>query len=264
MKLARYVLARLHNVYDDFVWRRLLTKFGILRSTSGLSRRAKKMVEVRYAVEERANVALAVASMYPGGDYFEFGSAGFRTLRNFLTAFDLNDLPQKLPETRFFAFDVFGDIDAGRGVPAGEAWYFEHYRGNAAYGVDRRDLMRHDLLLDRCEVVKGYFADTLNEVLKERLRREGRRIGFAFLDCNIGSSYRTCFDFIIEFIRQDRVFVYMDEYFITLEVPAMFGAFARKAEERYGLKPHYVRSAGGFGALFCLMSERQASPAWES
>src|SRR5689334_5798194 len=99
MKLLRYALARWRNVYDDFVWRRLVTNFGILRSTRRLSRRAKKIAEVRYAVEERAKVALAVASMYPGGDYFEFGSAGFRTLRNFLTAFDLNDLPQALPET---------------------------------------------------------------------------------------------------------------------------------------------------------------------
>lgn len=258
MKVLRYIIAKLHNVYDDLVWRRLVTNFGILRSTRRLSKRARKIAEVRYAVEERAKIALAVASMYPGGDYFEFGSAGFRTLRNFLTAFDLNDLPRALPDTRFFAFDVFGDVDAGRGMPKGEEWYFEHYRGEDAYGIDRRDLRRHGLLLDRCEFVKGYFEDTLNDALKDRLRREGRRIGFAFLDCNISSSYRTCFDFIAEFIREDRVFIYMDEYFITLDVPAMFEDFARKAWTRHGLKSYYVCNAGGFGALFCLMIEQPA------
>jgi hypothetical protein len=33
---------------------------------------------------------MMAAQFFPGGDYFEFGSEGAGTLRNFLTAFDLN------------------------------------------------------------------------------------------------------------------------------------------------------------------------------
>src|SRR5882757_8644870 len=117
----------------QFASRTITDRDGILRSSRLLSRGAKRKLELRYAMEERAQIALAVASMYPGGDYFEFGSAGFRTLRNFLTAFDLNDRPTQSPDTKFFAFDVFGDVDSGQGVPDGEEWYYRDYRGVSSH-----------------------------------------------------------------------------------------------------------------------------------
>jgi hypothetical protein len=43
---------------------------------------------------------------------------------------------------------------------------------------------------------QGYFQETLNDAFKEELRREGRKIGFAFLDCNLSSSYKVCFEFL--------------------------------------------------------------------
>jgi hypothetical protein len=203
-------------------------------------------------MRERADIALAVASMYPGGDYFEFGCAGFRTFRNFLTAFDLNDRPTLSPDTKFFAFDVFGDVDAGSG-PRGERAYFEHYRGKSIYRQNFEQLKRHHLLGDRIEIVKGYFDDTLNEAFKLRMRKEGRAVGFAFLDCNIPSSYKTCFDFLEEFIKSGRAFVYMDEYFCTEGVPELFEKFCSTVRQRHHMRAHYVRNAGGFGALFCFM-----------
>ena len=115
---------------------------GCLRSSRLLPQRLKLSFADRYAYQERAEIALTVAGMYPGGDYFEFGSASFRTFRNFLTAFDLNGLSVKLPETRFVAFDVFGDLDAG-GVPPSDAWYFNNYRGDRSYRVAEDQLRRH-------------------------------------------------------------------------------------------------------------------------
>jgi hypothetical protein len=62
-------------------------------------------------------------------------------------------------------------------------------------------------------------------------------------------------------MRPDRSFIYMDEYFLTLEVPEMFAEFCDKLRERYGLAARYIRNAGAFGALFILMQEpRIASP----
>jgi hypothetical protein len=46
------------------------------------------------------------------------------------------------------------------------------------------------LMAGRVELIKGYFKDTLNDVFKARLRAENRRIGVAFLDCNIPSLAR--------------------------------------------------------------------------
>jgi len=248
------------GIAADAIWRTMFRYSGTLRSSRLLPSRLKTSFAYRYAGQERAEIALTVAGMYPGGDYFEFGSEGFNTFRNFLTAFDINGLTTKLPDTHFFAFDVFGDLDSGRGIREEDSWYFERYRGDAHYREAERRLRKHGLLLDRCEFVKGYFEDTLNDAFKSRLDREGRKVGFAFLDCNISSSYRTCFEFLEGFMRTDRSFVYMDEYFLTLDVPQMFDEFCCRLRERYGLAVRYVRNAGSFGALFCLMQEGVLKP----
>ncbi len=246
------IASEARGLVADATWSRMFRHNGIMRSSRFLPSRLKRLFEMRYAMRQRAEIALAVASMYPGADYFEFGCAGFRTLRNFLTAFDLNDRPALSPGTKFFAFDIFGDVDAGGG-PRGEAAYFEHYRGDEIYRENFRQLQRHGLFADHIEIVKGYFEDTLNEQFRARLRKEGRRVGFAFLDCNIPSSYKTCFDFLEEFIQPGRAFVYMDEYFCTEGVPELFEKFCSGVRQRHQLRAHYVRNAGAFGALFCFM-----------
>jgi hypothetical protein len=251
------LVSEARGIVADAAWSRMFRHSGIMRSSRYLPSRLKRVFEGRYAMRERAEVALAVASMYPGGDYFEFGCAGFRTFRNFLTAFDLNDRPTLSPDTKFFAFDIFGDVNAGGG-PRGESDYFEHYRGDDVYRENFLQLKRHRLLADRIEIVKGYFEDTLNEKFRIRLRKERRRVGFAFLDCNIPSSYKTCFDFLEEFLQEGRAFLYMDEYFCTEGVPDLFDKFCSAVRDRHSLKAYYVRNAGAFGALFCFM---RAEPA---
>jgi hypothetical protein len=250
---AKDVLNEFRGFVAEGLWRRMIRYHGKLRSSRVLPARLKQSFAGRYHFEERSQIALAAASMYPGGDYFEFGSEGFHTFRNFLTAFDLNGLTTKLPDVKFWAFDAFGEIEAGRGVPADDAWYFEQYRGQAKYRLADRHLRKHGLLLDRYEIVKGYFEDTLDEQLKARLRRERRRIGFAFIDCNITSSYRTVFQFLPEFMNAGRCLVYMDEYFLVPDVPPMFEAFSSEMTRLHNARPYYVRNAGTFGALFCFM-----------
>jgi hypothetical protein len=251
------IVSELRGLLAEAAWPRMFRHSGIMRSSRYLPARLKRVFEGRYAMRERAEIALAVASMYAGGDYFEFGCAGFRTLRNFLTAFDLNDRPALSPNTKFFAFDIFGDVDSGGG-PRGEPAYFEHYRGDEIYRENFLQLQRHRLLTDRIEIVKGYFEDTLNEKFRTRLRNENRRVGFAFLDCNIPSSYKTCFDFLEEFMQAGRAFVYMDEYFCTGGVPELFEKFSSAVRQRHQMRAHYVRNAGGFGALFCFMPAERA------
>lgn len=255
---TRDMLNEARGLVAEALWQRMVRYHGKLRSSRLLPARLKHSFAGRHHFEERTQIALAVAGMYPGGDYFEFGSAGFHTLRNFLTAFDMNDLARKHPHTRFFAFDLFGAVDAGNGVPQHDAWYFEQYRGDANYRIAERQLQQHGLLLDRCEMVKGYFEDTLNDALTGRLRNEQRSIGFAFIDCNIAPSYKTVFRFLPEFMRNDRCFIYMDEFFIVPDVPIMFEQFCDEMRRLHAHRAYYVRNAGTFGALYCFMSDRAA------
>jgi hypothetical protein len=256
MSLANDALKDVRGLATDAIWNRMIQHNGRLRSSRWLPARLKEAFANRWAIKERSEIALTVASMYSGGDYFEFGSESFTTLMNFLTAFDLNSRnTAALKDTHFFAFDVFGAVDAGRGMPEQDRWYYEQYRGESRYREDERRLRQHNPFPDRCELVKGYFEDTLNDEFKERLRCEKRSVGFAFLDCNIAPSYQTCFDFLVEFMRPDRSFIYMDEYFLTLEVPEIFAQFCENVREKYGLTARYIRNAGAFGALFIFMQK---------
>jgi hypothetical protein len=242
---------------DSLIRRRMIGSDGRLRTTKHLPRRFRESFATYYACRERVDIALMVANQYPGGDYFEFGSEGLRTFCNFLSAFHLNGHAEGMPGVKFFAFDVFGEPKPDRLLTGVEKPYFAVYKGLGSYHYRKAEarLRNHGLMLDRCELVKGHFEDTLSDAFKERLRAENRRVGFAFLDFNNASSYKTSFDFLQEFMNESRAFIYMDEYFQTDEVPLLFDAFCAAVRERHGLRARYVRNAGAYGALFILMKE---------
>lgn len=243
--------------FEAFIRLCLISHDGRLRTTKFLPWYIRRSIANQLAYRDWAQIAFTVANQFPGGDYFEFGSEGFRTLRNFLSAFHLNRHENRFPDTRFFAFDVFGEPKPSEALTDIEKPYFAIYKGlgDYHYRTAERRLRRHGLMLDRVELVKGHFKHTLNDAFKARLRAENRRVGFAFLDCNLPPSYKTCFDFLQDFIREDRAFIYMDEYFQFNEVPGLFEDFCAAIKERYSMRAHYIRNSGGFGALFILMKE---------
>jgi Macrocin-O-methyltransferase (TylF) len=249
------------GVFEGAIRRCMFSHDGRLRTTKYIPWYFRRSFANHFASREWAEIALIVANQYPGGDYFEFGSEGFRTFRNFLSAFHLNGHSANMPDVKFFAFDVFGEPKSNSSLTETEQPYFAVYRGLGSnyYRKAEARLRHHDLLLDRCVLVKGHFQDTLNQEFKARLRAEDRRVGFAFLDCNIASSYKTCFDFLLDFMREDRAFIYMDEYFQIEGVADLFDDFCRMIRSRHGLRARYVRDAGAFGALFVLMGGGEES-----
>lgn len=227
---------------------------GILRSVARLTRRQKSALATAYAYRARAEIALDVACAYPGGDYFEFGSAGLCTFRSFLAAFDINSgHTDGFPDVKFWAFDIFGKPDQGSGPPTNETPYFEGWRGTEEGNDPDLLLTPYGSLKDRCVLVSGYYQDTLNDNLKAKLQGEGRKVGFAFLDCNLASSYKIVFDFLLDVLGSYKVFIYLDEYLMDYPVAGLYQKFAAEAKRRHELTSLYVRNAGSFGALFCLM-----------
>jgi len=221
---------------------------------SHIPRETLSIIAQGYAYSEWARIALDVANQYSEGDYFEFGSEGLNTLCNFLVAFHLNGHDVGKPEVKCFAFDIFGDPRPGMELEEDEKAYFDVYtKGSNYYSEMQRKLRDYRIMEGRVELVKGFFKDSLNDPFKERLRREGRRVGFAFLDCNLPSSYATVLDFLEEFIHPTKSFVYLDEYYQFPQVANLFDAFCENVRELYGLKPRFVRTAGSYGALFRLM-----------
>lgn len=233
------------------LYARLLDKYGVLMSSAAMSHDEKVRDSLYLAYRERAEIALHVAYAYPGGDYFEFGSDGMGTFRNFLTAFDLNELDQRFPDTQFYAFDIFGDMGTKEcEINTEDINYFRGYVDNSKYEQAQKYVVDHGLFLDKCHLMRGFFQDTMNQSFRNRLRASGRTIGFAFLDCNITSSYIFCLDAIFDFLKLG-TFLYMDEYFMNKEVPALLEQYQARLKEK-GLRTLYIRNAGTFGALFLL------------
>jgi len=231
---------------------------GLLRSVSHMTPYRKQLIAGSRNYRARSEIALDVASNYPGGDYFEFGAGSLQSFRSFLAAFDLNGLADRFPESRFYAFDIFGNPDQGSGPPPDDRQYFEHWRNPFERAAPLADLKRYRALKDRCVIVPGYFQDTLNDEFKAKIKKENRKIGFAFLDVNIASSYKLVFDFLLDVMKPERIFIEIDEYFEEHMPPihTLYQDFAAEAKKRYNLDSLYMRNAGAFGALFCLMPGR--------
>lgn len=229
---------------------------GILESAH-LADTERRNIALYYPYRERAEVAMTVASMFSGGDYFEFGSEGMGTFRNFLSAFHIFDHHKTLPDTRFYAFDIFGDP---AGTPESESGYFKNWSDpvNDRYDQAKRMLEQHRLLKDNCHLVRGDFAKTLSPEFSENYLAENRSIGFAFLDCNQTRSYILCFDFLPRLLKKN-AFIYMDEYYCNSEVPELFDAFQRNMFDKYKVRARFIRAAAGFGALYQLQPSKAAT-----
>jgi hypothetical protein len=230
----------------------LLNPYGVLNTSCAMSDEEKRRYSIWFDFKERAECAMIVAQFYPGGDYFEFGSEGVGTLRNFLTAFDLNGKSKVFPETMFYAFDIFGDMTGAES----DLEYFRAWHDSELdrYKTALKSISDHNLFKGKVVLVKGFFRDTINQKFKTEYISKNRKIGFAFLDCNITNSYSEVFSFLRNALLP-KAFVYMDEFFCNDDVPKLYAEFV-KQEKKESL---YIRNAGCFGALFQLTDKNQSA-----
>lgn len=244
------------------IWK-LNTRHGVLRSTANWSAENRFDVNQWFQYNEKAQCALSVASIWAGQnkDYLEFGSTDLNTFRNFLTAFDIFDLDKRSPGTRFYGFDVFGDTRTASASVSkklqknpGYKKYMElfSHRGNV-YEENIQLLREHDLFFDRCELIQGYFEDTLTSERASEYVRNGRQPGFIVLDCNIAAPYKIVFEYLFK-ILQGECFIYLDEYYHP-PVIRYFEYFINELNKKYGINARFVRNAGAFGALFYIYVE---------
>jgi hypothetical protein len=247
------------------VWK-LNTRHGVLRSTAKWSAEDRFDVNQWFQYNEKAQCALSVASIWPGRDrdYLEFGSTDLNTFRNFLTAFDVFDLNNRSPGTRFYGFDVFGDTRTASDSVSkklqkdiGYKNYMElfSHRGDV-YEQNIQLLREHDLFVDRCELIQGYFEDTLTDERASNYIQEGRQPGFIVLDCNIAAPYKVVFEYLFKIVRNE-CFIYLDEYYHP-PVISYFEHFVKELNKRYGINARFIRNAGAFGALFYIFLESKS------
>lgn len=237
---------------------RLYSRHGVLKSTHKMSLEDKFDANQFFQYREKAKVALCVASIFVGGDYMEFGSTDLNTFRNFLTAFDIFSLIERFPDTKFYGFDIFGNMSASDRVNE-EIDSKENYRDYINIFKERGDLLAenleliksHSLFVENCHLIQGFFEETLSKKFKEDYLNQGRRVGFACLDCNISQPYKLVFEFLVDLIQIQSCFIYMDEYY-SCHVSEYFDQFMSELKKRHNMAARLVCNAGGFGALFYL------------
>lgn len=223
---------------------------GPLRSTVGSSLADKTTADCYFQHREKADVALTVGTSWYGGDYFEFGSHDLNTFRNMLSAYDLCGMTRNYDDVRFYAFDIFGKVDE-RADQGFKDYVAAYTKNGCRLAEHERYIADHGLYPDRCHLVQGLFADTLTPERRDAYMAEGRKIGFAFLDCNIGPSYKTVFEWIFPMLGEHS-YIYMDEYLQNPDVIAQFEQFTAALRKKRNMGAVWVRNAAGFGGLFRL------------
>jgi hypothetical protein len=273
--MANYILGgtsrtarTLHKLCADALGNHFDRRFsfvGGLKSTAALSGPLqtgwyKQLAGVYFSHREKAEIALATASSWYGGDYMEFGCHGLNTFRNMLSAFDVYDLQARFPDTQFYAFDVFGKLHSdNQGTDSAmrefdrssEGYFSKQFPGGDEYAAHVSLLRDHGLFVDQCQLVQGYFQDTLSKEFARSFAAERRQIGFAFIDCNIESQYKVVFEFIFRLMGESS-YIYCDELPQSAGVLAYFDEFSAALKRERNIGVAHVRNAGGFGTLFRL------------
>ena len=227
--------------------------------------------EVYFHHSQKAEVMLTACSSWYGGDVWEFGSGDLNTFRDMLSAYNICGMTRAYPDVKFYACDVFGKLEEDVGENAA---YFEPYvkRGDTL-AWHKSLLDSHGLYLDKCHLVQGLFKNTLTPELKEKWRNDKtagvdysetalhlppefrnsaeRQIGFASLDCNIPSSYKTVFEWIFAAMAPNS-YIYMDEGLQSPEVLAMWDQFRCSLYDKRKIATTYIRNSAGFGSLWRL------------
>ena len=238
---------------DTFYFDSIYKPNGPLRSTKDWTGDFRTFVDVNFHFRESSQISLTFGSSPYEGDYMEFGSHDLNTFRNMLSAYNISGQCQAYKDVRFYAFDIFGKLDAKDAKLGSDvSSYFSPYSGQGdKYHEHLKMIQEHGLYVDQCILVQGLFEKTLTKDFKTAYLNEKREVGFAFVDCNIGSSYRSVFEFIFPLLAENS-YIYMDEYFQNPDVVALFNDFCANLKLKRKMMAVFIRCAGGFGALFRL------------
>lgn len=249
----------------------LFASNGPFVSSKHWSNQDRDDTEVFFHHSQKAECMLTACTSWYGGDMMEFGSHDLNTFRDFLTSYDICGMTRAYPDMQFWAFDIFGKLEKDVGE---HTKYFEPYskQGDRLEYHDQL-VAGHGIHVDKCRLVQGLFEDTLTQELKEKWRNDKvagadysgtalhlpaehrnsakRQIGFASLDCNIPSSYKTVFEWIFDAMAPNS-YIYMDEGLQSPEVLAMWRIFVNQLVQKRNMDAVYIRNAAGFGSLWRL------------
>ena len=147
-----------------------------------------------------------VASCKVEGDYLEFGvyKGG-----NFVEAVRMAE-SKKLTSMKFFAFDSFKGLPTPQGI---DKKFDQFYSGQVSNSFDNfhKTLTANKIDLTRVEVVKGWFKDTLNSEIKNKLLL--KKAAVVWVDCDFYESTMPVLEFITDLVGDGTIIVLDDWFF---------------------------------------------------
>lgn len=150
------------------------------------------------------------------GDYFEFGTWRGKTLlhaHRMKQRYGTKDLVLR-------GFDSFEGLPAHEGTPDG-IWH----QGQFACSEEelRRILKRGGVRDHELELVKGFYSESLNQALDDRLA--GVKAAIVYVDCDLYESTRDVLRFIRKYLVNGSI-VCFDDYFNNRGAPDQGEALA--------------------------------------
>ena len=180
-----------------------------------------------------------------GGDYFEFGCHRVRTFRMALT----EARRKNFEHMHFVAFDSFEGLPPAESEPGVRTWT------KASLATSQNAFMalveKHGIYTDRVSTVPGFFSDSLTDDLAARLAGEGRKVGFACVDCDLYESAVPVFRFLDRLLQPGSL-IYIDDYYVGYKGDPNAGVARAFAEfmptSRFRFEPHL--NIGWWGRSF--------------
>jgi O-methyltransferase len=165
------------------------------------------------------------------GEYWEFGCHRARTFRMALT----EARRHLLDDMRFVAFDSFEGLPEPKDRQVVELWK------KGALKTSEEDframIAAHGIYTDRVELVKGFYADSLNGELYARFWDTDRRPALVTVDCDLYESACEVFRFIAPFVGAGTV-IYIDDFFAGYKGSPLKGVTKALGEFRHTLADH--------------------------
>lgn len=167
------------------------------------------------------------------GDYLEFGVWGGTS---FYTAYHLAK-KYKLDSMVFYAFDSFKGLPEIKGIDSVGFKQFEKGMFNCGVEKFRKNLEKKRVDLNKVEIIKGWYKETLNKELKNKLKV--KKAAVIYIDCDLYESARDVLNFITDYIQDGTVLIF-DDWFCFRGNPER--GEQKAFSEWLDKNPHFTKS----------------------
>ena len=138
------------------------------------------------------------------GDYLEFGVYNGTSI----SLMDQVLQKKKIKTMRLFGFDSFEGLPALEENDSNSKWFEGQFKCDYSTTLDR--LNKRGVQMDRLSLIKGFFSDSLTEVLKEE--KQMQKASVIMIDCDMYSSTLEALEFSVSLILDQCVVIFDDWY----------------------------------------------------